>query len=142
MSALLELAQSLGIDPGPLNQADLQEQTCGGAIEGINTLKTEVKMLQNVTEAHQQYIYELAAKVERLRSEFPLFDDDGLDPIEHHCEWALLQERKRLHLLLSEQPPAALEALKALWQEEAEPWNSGCGISPDGGYECNCGQCE
>ena len=119
MSALLTLAKSLGIDPGPLNQADLQEQTCSRATEGINTLKTEVKMLQNVTEAHQQYIYELAAKVERLRSEFPLFDDDGLCEHEHHCEFTLLQERKRLHGMLSETPPIALAALKAQWQAEA-----------------------
>ncbi|QQD21188.1 hypothetical protein GJQ54_05100 [Oceanospirillaceae bacterium ASx5O] len=35
MSALLTLAQSLGIDPGPLNQADLQEQTCRAALDEI-----------------------------------------------------------------------------------------------------------
>lgn len=56
-----------------------------------------------------------------------------------------------------ESPKAALAALKAQWQAEIhrqyaeiaacdkpakEPWNSGCGMAPDGGYECNCGQCE
>lgn len=62
---------------------------------------------------------ELAAQVERLRSEFPLFDDDGLCEHEHHCEFTLLQERKRLHGMLSETPPIALAALKAQWQAEA-----------------------
>jgi len=62
---------------------------------------------------------ELTAQVERLRSEFPLFDDDGLCEHEHHCEFTLLQERKRLHKILSETPPAALAALKVKWQGEA-----------------------
>lgn len=41
------------------------------------------------------------ALVEALEREFPLFDDEGLDEIKHHCEWALLQDRKRLHQLLA-----------------------------------------
>lgn len=59
---------------------------------------------------------------------------------------------------LKEQPDGSMDlnpyvydfaaALKAQWQEctkpgrVAEPWSSGCGMAPDGGYECNCGQCE
>ena len=127
MTALLTLAKSLGIDPGALNQSDLQEQTCGRSIEGINTLKTEVKMLQNVTEAHQQYIYELAAKVERLRDVLANFYDyvhcermstDGAvnystSTINHHAYMAL----NAIH----ETPPAALAALKAQWNLEAWP---------------------
>lgn len=34
-AGLLVLAKSLGIDPGPLNQADLQEQTCRAALDEI-----------------------------------------------------------------------------------------------------------
>ncbi|PNG11915.1 hypothetical protein [Stutzerimonas stutzeri] len=41
------------------------------------------------------------ALVEALENEFPIFDDEGLDEIKHHCEWALLQDRKRLHQLLA-----------------------------------------
>ena len=32
-----------------------------------------------------------------LLQDFPLFDEDGLDPEEHCCEWCLNQDRKRLH---------------------------------------------
>jgi polyphosphate kinase len=38
-----------------------------------------------------------------------LFDDESLDQEKHHCEWALLQDRKRLHAMLSA-PPAAQPA--------------------------------
>lgn len=62
---------------------------------------------------------ELAAWMDLLRSEFPLFNDDGLCEREHHCEFTLLQERKRLHKILSETPPTALIELKAQWQNEA-----------------------
>jgi hypothetical protein len=37
-----------------------------------------------------------------LLREFPLFDEQGLDPFEHCCEWTLLEERKRLHVWLKE----------------------------------------
>lgn len=30
-------------------------------------------------------------------SEFPLFDDNGLDEVAHHCEWSMQQDRKRIH---------------------------------------------
>lgn len=32
-----------------------------------------------------------------LLQDFPLFDEDGLDQVEHCCEWCLNQDRKRLH---------------------------------------------
>lgn len=41
------------------------------------------------------------ALVEALTQEFPLFDDDGLDETEHQCEWAMQQDRKRLHHILA-----------------------------------------
>ena len=52
---------------------------------------------------HHLYLAPTAtdALVEELEREFPLFDDEGLDEIKHHCEWALLQDRKRLHQLLA-----------------------------------------
>ena len=37
---------------------------------------------------------------EKLIAEFPLFNDEGLCQEEHHCEWTLQQDRKRLHALL------------------------------------------
>ena len=37
---------------------------------------------------------------EKLIAEFPLFNDEGLCQEKHHCEWALQQDRKRLHALL------------------------------------------
>lgn len=39
--------------------------------------------------------------VKALEVEFPLLDDNGLDETLHHCEWAIQQERKRLHAALS-----------------------------------------
>ena len=37
-----------------------------------------------------------------LMREFPLFEETGLDPVEHCCEWSLNEDRKRLHRLLQE----------------------------------------
>jgi hypothetical protein len=37
-----------------------------------------------------------------LLREFPLFDEQGLDPFKHCCEWTLLEERTRLHVWLKE----------------------------------------
>lgn len=88
---------------------------------------------------------ELAAQVERLRDVLANFYDyvhcermstDGAvtystTTINHHAFMALNA--------INETPPAALTALKA--QRQEEPWSSGCGMAPDGGYECNCGQC-
>jgi hypothetical protein len=49
---------------------------------------------------------EPVAWVKQILDAFPLFDDDGLNEEEHHCEWALQQDRKRLHSMLAT-PPAA-----------------------------------
>jgi len=45
------------------------------------------------------------ALAKQILDAFPLFDDDGLDEEEHHCEWTLQQDRKRLHTMLTT-PPA------------------------------------
>ena len=37
-----------------------------------------------------------------LLQKFPLFDENGLDPFAHCCEWSLNEDRKRLHRLLKE----------------------------------------
>ena len=39
-----------------------------------------------------------------LLNHFPLLEDEGLDEGAHHCEWAVQQERKRLHAMLSAAP--------------------------------------
>lgn len=39
--------------------------------------------------------------VETLEKGFPLLSDEGLDEVEHHCEWAVQQDRKRLHTILA-----------------------------------------
>ena len=44
---------------------------------------------------------EVGELVGALRVEFPLFDDEGLDQEKHHCEWAMQQDRKRLHAALA-----------------------------------------
>ena len=42
-----------------------------------------------------------AGMVEALKQAFPLFDEDGLNELYHHCEIAVLGDRKRLHKLLA-----------------------------------------
>lgn len=42
-----------------------------------------------------------AGLVESLKQAFPLFDEDGLNELYHHCEIAVLGDRKRLHKLLA-----------------------------------------
>lgn len=44
--------------------------------------------------------------VEKIISEFPLLDDEGLDEDKHHCEWAIQQDRKRLHAMIKNTHPA------------------------------------
>lgn len=52
---------------------------------------------------HDQWINQNKAKAEAVRGflceNAPLFDDEDLDPEEHHCEFTLLEERKRIHNL-------------------------------------------
>ena len=44
---------------------------------------------------------EQSGLVDTLLAEFPLLGDEGLDPTKHHCEWAMQQDRKRLHNILT-----------------------------------------
>ncbi|CAB5224377.1 hypothetical protein UFOVP393_65 [uncultured Caudovirales phage] len=44
------------------------------------------------------------APVQQILAAFPLLDDGGLDQEEHHCEWTLQQDRKRLHAMLAAAP--------------------------------------
>ncbi len=44
---------------------------------------------------------DVAGLVEALEQGFPLLSDDGLDEVAHHCEWAIQQDRKRLHALIA-----------------------------------------
>lgn len=46
-------------------------------------------------------LWAASAKADLMR-EFPLFDEPGLDPVAHCCEWSLNEDRKRLHRLLKE----------------------------------------
>lgn len=44
---------------------------------------------------------DVAKLVEALEQGFPLLSDDGLDEVEHHCEWVIQRERKRVHSILA-----------------------------------------
>lgn len=46
-----------------------------------------------------QYVVGL---VEALEQGFPLLSDEGLDEVEHHCEWVIQRERKRVHSILAD----------------------------------------
>lgn len=43
----------------------------------------------------------VSALVEALEQGFPLLSDVGLDEVEHHCEWVIQRERKRVHSILA-----------------------------------------
>lgn len=43
----------------------------------------------------------VSALVEALEQGFPLLSDEGLDEVEHHCEWVIQRERKRVHSILA-----------------------------------------
>jgi hypothetical protein len=45
-------------------------------------------------------VAEPGAVAVQLLAAFPLFDDANLSESTHHCEWHILQERKRLHAML------------------------------------------
>src|SRR5690554_5330151 len=51
------------------------------------------------------FIMELKAECERLvealEEGFPLLNDEGLDEVEHHCEYVIQRERKRVHSILA-----------------------------------------
>lgn len=55
----------------------------------------------NNHEALQAENEALRALIEALEQGFPLLDDEGLDEVEHHCEWVIQRERKRAHSILA-----------------------------------------
>jgi len=64
----------------------------------------------------EQPAQEPVAWVKQILDAFPLFDDDGLDEEEHHCEWALQQDRKRLHAMLT--TPLAQPEPDMYWDDD------------------------
>lgn len=80
----------------------------------------EMLAKQETIETVKKQLDDLLSK---LRTEFPIFQEEGLDEEEHHCEWTLLQERKRLHMAVFGKLPQLC---------------GGCGTS--GGGKCpDCG---
>lgn len=66
---------------------------------------------------------------ESLFREFPLLEDHGLDEVEHHCEWNIQQERKRLHALLNKPPAVAIPvgcAVSQISSRMCERGTKGC----------------
>lgn len=56
---------------------------------------------QTYVSATQKSIPDIKELVEALEQGFPLLSDDGLDELEHHCEWVIQRERKRVHSILA-----------------------------------------
>lgn len=54
-------------------------------------------------EHHEPEIAEctITRLVDELFNSFPLLEESGLIPTIHHCEWAIQQERKRLHSIIT-----------------------------------------
>lgn len=68
-----------------------------------------------------------------LLRNFPMPDDAGLDEVEHHCEWSLQQDRKRLHAMLAANLPR---------QPAAEGLDAGlCSDCPPDGYPTDETRC-
>jgi len=55
------------------------------------------------------YVSACEGQANAIRLAFPLFDEEGLNEVDHAAEWVLLQERKRLHELLPSPPPAGMQ---------------------------------
>jgi len=74
------------------------------ALLNADLLREQVAELEaELSELRQR----VCVPVEALEHEFPLLPDDGLDEVAHHCEWAIQQDRKRLHALIAtHQQPA------------------------------------
>lgn len=53
---------------------------------------------------------DVAGLVKVLCRSFPLLDNEGLDEVEHHCEWSIQQERWRLHAIIKTFAPETLAA--------------------------------
>lgn len=56
---------------------------------------------QRFTTAEQQPALDVAGLVKALEKGFPLLSDEGLDEVEHHCEYVIQGERKRVHSILA-----------------------------------------
>src|SRR5690606_10465284 len=129
MSALLTLAQSLGIDPGPLNQTELQEQTCMAALDALiraaeilRTSTAEHTRMWKESRQMESERNELAAKVERLRK---LIMDKTAQSVFSRapgipscCRGMEITWPDDVVAVLLQTPPAALAALKAQWQAD------------------------
>lgn len=51
--------------------------------------------------AEQHLALDVAHLVGALEHGFPLLSDEGLDEVEHHCEYVIQRERKRVHSILA-----------------------------------------
>jgi hypothetical protein len=85
--------------------------------EAYRDFEQESHTITALRQLLEQPVQEPVAWVKQILDAFPLFDDDGLDEEEHHCEWALQQDRKRLHAMLTA-PPAQPAAWVGLTDEE------------------------
>ena len=83
----------------PHGQLARQCLLCEQAAE-IERLRAEIMREAETWEPWNKWFLEMCAEVSRLRAEFPLLDDEGLDEETHHCEWSIQQDRKRLHAIL------------------------------------------
>jgi hypothetical protein len=101
--AVMDAARVAGIT---VQCAVVQQQVSAALAEGKALLEADP-------------VQEPVAWVKQILDAFPLFDDDGLDEEEHHCEWALQQDRKRLHAMLTT-PPAQPAAWVDLTDEDIE----------------------
>jgi|SRR5690554_6847242 len=64
--------------------------------------EVEYRLLYDASQpAEQQPAPDVAGLVEALEQGFPLLNDEGLDEVEHHCEWVIQRERKRVHSILA-----------------------------------------
>lgn len=60
-----------------------------------------IAQLAALKEESERLRKNVAKLVEALEQGFPLLSDEGLDEVEHHCEWVIQRERKRVHSILA-----------------------------------------
>ncbi|HFF2103957.1 hypothetical protein [Pseudomonas aeruginosa] len=97
-------ADGYGLEkPEPLMTVAQHERITAQLHDALDECDGDRWKLRSERDAAQAMVAELekADIAATLRREFPLLDDEGLDENEHHCEWSIQQERKRLHALLA-----------------------------------------
>lgn len=76
-------------------------ETERGTVEFGSVMAVEALVSHVLRDIAVQGEPDVAQLVEALEQGFPLLSDEGLDEVEHHCEYVIQRERKRVHSILA-----------------------------------------